>query len=44
MSAVGTGAVIGVLASSTWNNPEPEVVLVVDLAREASSARRSATT
>ncbi|MFE1451689.1 fumarylacetoacetate hydrolase family protein [Streptomyces olivaceoviridis] len=30
LSAVGTGADIGVLGSSVWNNPEPEVVLVVD--------------
>jgi fumarylacetoacetate (FAA) hydrolase family protein len=30
MSAVGTGAAIGILKSSTWNNPEPEVVVVVD--------------
>jgi fumarylacetoacetate (FAA) hydrolase family protein len=30
LSAVGTGADIGVLAASRWNNPEPEVVLVVD--------------
>lgn len=29
MSSVGTGMAIGVLASSTWNNPEPEVVLLV---------------
>ena len=29
LSAVGAGAEIGVLAASTWNNPEPEVVLVV---------------
>jgi fumarylacetoacetate (FAA) hydrolase family protein len=29
MSAVGTGASIGVLKSSSWNNPEPEVVVVV---------------
>ena len=28
-SAVGFGAEIGVLADSGWNNPEPEVVLVV---------------
>ncbi len=28
MAAVGTGMSIGVLASSTWNNPEPEVVVV----------------
>jgi fumarylacetoacetate (FAA) hydrolase family protein len=32
MAAVGTGAAIGVLAASTWNNPEPEVVLVVNSA------------
>lgn len=32
MAAVGTGAEIGILASSTWNNPEPEVVLVVNSA------------
>ncbi|MCQ4212649.1 fumarylacetoacetate hydrolase family protein [Streptomyces longispororuber] len=30
LSAVGTGAPIGVLASSGWNNPEPEAVLAVD--------------
>jgi len=29
MSAVGTGDEVGVLPSSAWNNPEPEVVLVV---------------
>ncbi len=29
LSAVGVGAEVGVLARSTWNNPEPEVVLVV---------------
>ncbi|GAB3268453.1 fumarylacetoacetate hydrolase family protein [Arthrobacter pigmenti] len=29
LSAVGTGAPIGVLERSTWNNPEPEVVLAV---------------
>jgi fumarylacetoacetate (FAA) hydrolase family protein len=29
LSAVGTGADIGVLARSTWNNPEPELVLAV---------------
>ncbi|HMK79648.1 MAG TPA: fumarylacetoacetate hydrolase family protein [Xanthobacteraceae bacterium] len=28
LSAVGTGMSIGVLRSSTWNNPEPEVVIV----------------
>jgi fumarylacetoacetate (FAA) hydrolase family protein len=30
MSAVGTGAEIGVLSASSWNNPEPELVLVVN--------------
>ncbi|MFC7303430.1 fumarylacetoacetate hydrolase family protein [Streptomyces monticola] len=30
LSAVGTGADIGVLAASVWNNPEPEAVLAVD--------------
>lgn len=30
LSAVGLGADIGVLARSAWNNPEPELVLVVD--------------
>ncbi|MDQ2696204.1 MAG: fumarylacetoacetate hydrolase family protein, partial [Pseudomonadota bacterium] len=29
MSAVGTGAEIGIHPASTWNNPEPEVVMVV---------------
>ncbi|CAN7333766.1 fumarylacetoacetate hydrolase family protein [Arthrobacter sp. LjRoot14] len=29
LSAVGTGAAIGVLARSTWNNPEPELALAV---------------
>jgi fumarylacetoacetate (FAA) hydrolase family protein len=27
LSAVGTGAQVGVLGRSTWNNPEPEIVL-----------------
>ena len=30
MSAVGTGADIGILPKSEWNNPEPEVVLAVN--------------
>nr|WP_228454143.1 fumarylacetoacetate hydrolase family protein [Streptomyces alkaliphilus] len=30
LSAVGTGADVGVLSASVWNNPEPEAVLVVD--------------
>ncbi|MQA03330.1 MAG: fumarylacetoacetate hydrolase [Streptosporangiales bacterium] len=29
LSAVGTGQSVGVLSRSTWNNPEPEVVLAV---------------
>lgn len=29
MSAVGTGAEIGIHPRSAWNNPEPEVVLVI---------------
>ena len=29
MSAVGTGAEIGIHPKSEWNNPEPEIVLVV---------------
>jgi fumarylacetoacetate (FAA) hydrolase family protein len=38
MSAVGTGAEIGVLATSSWNNPEPEVVLAVNHAGEVVGA------
>jgi len=30
MAAVGTGATIGVLKSSRWNNPEPEIVVVAN--------------
>jgi fumarylacetoacetate (FAA) hydrolase family protein len=30
MSAVGTGAAIGILPASKWNNPEPEIVLLVN--------------
>ncbi len=30
MSAVGCGAEVGIHPESTWNNPEPEVVLVVN--------------
>jgi fumarylacetoacetate (FAA) hydrolase family protein len=30
MSAVGTGAGIGIHPASRWNNPEPEIVLVVN--------------
>jgi fumarylacetoacetate (FAA) hydrolase family protein len=32
MAAVGTGAAIGILEQSTWNNPEPEIVLLVNSA------------
>lgn len=32
MSCVGVGAEIGIRADSTWNNPEPEVVLAVNRA------------
>jgi fumarylacetoacetate (FAA) hydrolase family protein len=30
LSTVGWGAPVGVRSDSTWNNPEPEIVLVVD--------------
>jgi len=30
LSAVGCGQAVGVRSDSTWNNPEPEVVLAVD--------------
>lgn len=30
LSAVGTDALIGVRSDSSWNNPEPEIVLVCD--------------
>src|SRR5690606_36927566 len=30
LSTVGPGAEIGVRSDSSWNNPEPEIVLVVD--------------
>jgi fumarylacetoacetate (FAA) hydrolase family protein len=30
LSSVGWGAQIGIRADSLWNNPEPEIVLVVD--------------
>ncbi len=39
MSAVGTGAEIGLHPKSTWNNPEPEIVLILN----ASSAIVGAT-
>ncbi len=30
MSAVGIGAEVGILSNSSWNNPEPELVLIVN--------------
>jgi fumarylacetoacetate (FAA) hydrolase family protein len=30
LSSVGWGAFVGIRSDSTWNNPEPEVVLLVD--------------
>jgi len=38
MSAVGTGAGIGLHPDSGWNNPEPELVLVVNAAGRAVGA------
>lgn len=38
LSTVGTGAPIGVRSDSSWNNPEPEVVLVVDAHGEVVGA------
>ena len=38
MSAVGTGAEIGIHPESAWNNPEPEVVLAVNSRGEVQGA------
>jgi fumarylacetoacetate (FAA) hydrolase family protein len=38
MSAVGTGAEIGIHPASTWNNPEPEIVLAVNSRGEVKGA------
>jgi len=38
MSAVGLGAEIGVRADSSWNNPEPEVVLAINRAGQVVGA------
>ena len=38
MSSLGTGAEIGILAASTWNNPEPEIVLAVSSAGKTVGA------
>ncbi len=38
LATVGWGAPVGVRSDSTWNNPEPEVVLLVDAAGTAIGA------
>jgi fumarylacetoacetate (FAA) hydrolase family protein len=38
MSSVGTGADIGIHPKSTWNNPEPEIVLAVNSRGETAGA------
>lgn len=38
LSAVGSGADIGVLSRSVWNNPEPEVVLAVTSSGKVTGA------
>lgn len=38
MSSVGFGSEVGLLPVSTWNNPEPEVVLAVNAAGQAVGA------
>ncbi len=38
LAAVGWGAEIGVRSDSTWNNPEPEVVLIADSHGRAKGA------
>ncbi|MFO1312563.1 MAG: fumarylacetoacetate hydrolase family protein [Burkholderiales bacterium] len=38
MSAVGTGSHIGIHPKSEWNNPEPEIVLVVNARGQAVGA------
>jgi len=38
LSTVGWGAEIGIRSDSTWNNPEPEVVLLVDPTGKAVGA------
>jgi len=38
LSTVGWGAAVGIRSDSTWNNPEPEVVLVADATGEAVGA------
>lgn len=38
LSTVGAGAEIGIRSDSTWNNPEPEVVLIADSRGDAVGA------
>ena len=38
MSSVGTGAEIGIHPASSWNNPEPEIVLAVNSRGETKGA------
>jgi fumarylacetoacetate (FAA) hydrolase family protein len=38
LSTIGWGGAIGVRSDSTWNNPEPEVVLVADSRGQAKGA------
>jgi fumarylacetoacetate (FAA) hydrolase family protein len=38
MSSVGTGAEVGIHPASTWNNPEPEIVLAVNSGGEVRGA------
>src|SRR5882724_6645143 len=38
MAAVGTGAEVGLHPASTWNNPEPEIVLAVNSRAETVGA------
>ena len=38
MSAVGTGAEVGIHPASTWNNPEPEIVLAANSRGEVLGA------
>ena len=38
MASVGTGAAIGIHPKSSWNNPEPEIVLVVNSRGEIRGA------
>jgi fumarylacetoacetate (FAA) hydrolase family protein len=38
LSAVGVGAEVGIYSKSTWNNPEPEVVLAVNARGEVVGA------